>query len=95
MKKISKKVREEAIDALVSATDIVIADGNGRNVEANDPLDIDTPVDVRQLANDALSAIWRATMYRLSVDGDWLEAAALLRDGWSPGDPVYLLRGAK
>lgn len=82
MKRISKRVRAEAIEALLLEAD---TDGAAR---ASSPL-------ARALVDLALDAVWHATAYRLSLPADCLEAAALLRGDeehmpWSPGDPVYL-----
>jgi len=38
-------------------------------------------------ARAALRAVWSVAFHE-TLDVDYLEAAALLRDGWNPGDPV-------
>ncbi len=48
------------------------------------------------LAGEAFLAVFAVTWEAHWGDDDdlacrWAEAAALLRDGWRPGDPVYLL----
>lgn len=80
MKTISKKTRDEAIEALLCcASDRVV----NRHTCTDDI--VTGPTDY--VANMA----WLET-YRVLSGGDiedaYLEAAALLRDGWSPGDPV-------
>ena len=90
MKKISKKVREEAIEACLLAADWWNRDDVGEH-----------PIS-RRLVSHRVSSVAFATanaaglasLRSLDVDAEYLEAAALLRDGWSPGDPVRL-RGAK
>ena len=49
------------------------------------------------LATEAMAAVVRIG---IRVDDDvqfheWREAGGLLRDGWTPGDPVVRLRGGK
>ena len=39
------------------------------------------------LVNSACAAVWHATLH-VGEHADWIEAAALLREGWCPGDPV-------
>ncbi len=41
---------------------------------------------VSDIASDAWHAVYRAV--GASMPDKYLEAAALLRDGWNPGDPV-------
>ena len=53
-------------------------------------------VDVSSVSELAIAARWAANdcaWPALDYAGSCLEAAALLRDGWSPGDPVVRLRG--
>jgi hypothetical protein len=88
MARISKRVREEAIEALLISGD----------PESGDDASWSHPVRaVDSLVFRALEAVWTATGYRLTVEHDALEAAALLRgdakhEPWSPGDPVTLLK---
>ena len=42
---------------------------------------------VSELAADAVISVRRSLVFER-----WREAEALLRDGWCPGDPVYLLK---
>lgn len=42
-------------------------------------------------ARSALRAVWDSS-FDATLDVDYLEAAALLRDGWNPGDPVEVRR---
>lgn len=95
MRAVSKRVREEAIEGLLVCADGRITQGL-----------LLTTWDVfgRSSAERVAYAAWDATRsvgvdyYELPDGGArFLEAAALLRDGWSPGEPVHLLkrRGAK
>lgn len=90
MARISKRVREEAIEAL-----LVCADDRhmGGDLTTYDILGRGSRT--HHVADRA----WSATGGR-DLDRPWsgrdpqtryLEAAALLRDGWSPGDPVHLI----
>ena len=90
--RITKKVREEAIEACLGAHDIAsnpsmlglysagewVGDGPSASLAW----------DARAAAIEAISAYGsdKFLTYR------WLEAAALLRNGWSPGDPVECIR---
>ena len=83
--RISKRAREEAIEACLLGAD-------ARTTEARH----DVP-DAALLAwqawhvvNGAMPIEFGKTVAEACAEL-WLEAAALLRDGWSPGDPVYLL----
>jgi hypothetical protein len=89
--RISKAVREEAIEALLCCADV-------RNVGVMSYLDetFDEPAYLKpgfHLASDAYRAVERV----LPDDGSsgargyvrgLLNAAGLLLDGWNPGDPV-------
>lgn len=88
MTRISRRVREEAIDACLIAADhyVMNPEGDPRRVSGE-------PDDPTGLKSTTLSAVWAAAGYGYPIADDLLEAAALLRDGWSPGDPVRLLRG--
>jgi hypothetical protein len=77
--RISKAVREEAIEALLCCADDYLTGNDG--VDAADER-------AKNLTDSALHAVWAATQHRLHIGDDHLEAAALLIDGWSPGDPV-------
>lgn len=83
-------VREEAIEALIACAD------------ASPELPIYTVDDHLGASESAALAFWAfSAVYRLwphSLDTSvrahlhYLEAAALLRDGWCLGDPVRLVR---
>ena len=77
--KISKRTREEAINVLIldAYNDVEVIPSTCRDGRGIDRLEY-----------KALVAVWRATDYTLDDDDDCLEAAALLRDGWCPGEPV-------
>ena len=87
--RISKATREAAIDLLLAGADGEGADeGVGRDTEAIG----DERPDAVVLGDGALQALWwSAYGHDHSLAEDLLEAAALLRDGWCPGDPVHLL----
>lgn len=89
--KITKKARQEAIEQLEQFADVWI---DGQDTEAYRDHDLCT------LAYLAQDAVYGAPPYWFSCDdiGEsiayahiYLEAAALIRDGWNPGDPVELL----
>jgi hypothetical protein len=88
MARISKATREAAIDACLLAADFWLA-----------PYRIEHPHDgISRAVDDLLSSAWIAvgdahadSRFEVMCGYCWLEAAALLRDGWSPGDPVHLL----
>lgn len=80
--KISKRTREEAIEVC-----LLTADGDAEDFGASSAAE--------SLAACVVGEVWNVTRHRLSVDEDYLEAAALLRGDdehlpWSPGDAVYL-----
>lgn len=87
MKRISKKTRDQAIlicaiaasnPDLRSAYATIRRQIGGRRVHGA----------AKELAIDAWSAVWDLSEGLFYVDA---EAAALLADGWSPGDPVEVL----
>lgn len=90
--RVAKSVRDEAIEALLSCADDRIGSGRDYGVISCDLLGGDTD----RLADAAYAAVaeapWKSSPTMVT---EYLEAAALLRDGWCPGDPVVLLRGAK
>lgn len=86
MNRISKRVREEAIEALLCAADTGQMDGNTGYIDDSGPGKA-----ARRLAVAAQSSFPVLSMWSLVDDN--LEAAALLRDGWSPGEPVERIGG--
>lgn len=92
MPRVSKKTREEAIELLRCAAGFDSAHGM---IDARSWLE--PSWGSRRLASDAFDAVWRALVIQWSHVWKigWatldLEAAALLEDGWSPGDPVVRL----
>lgn len=82
MARISKAVREEAIEALLCCADTERFVVTGDLVEG----------DANRLANHAFRVVYDALVVPCIVNhGEqvlWSEAAALLADGWCPGDPV-------
>lgn len=83
--KISKAVREEAIESLSVESDYHASGAHHGDLP-------DRSDSVLNAVYIALGAVWYASEYSLDLATDCLEAAALLRDGWSPGDPVRRLR---
>ena len=93
MRRISKRVREEAIEALLIAADWHTYDRDlpgciGRHAA------VDITGFVCQLVGEAVEAV---DPFTRGMDADdaclllYLEAAFLLREGWNPGDPVEVL----
>jgi hypothetical protein len=84
VKRISKKVREEAILA------IDVASSSGLEWWPNTGADEIAPLysAADRLITKALLAFDAAVPDEGHDLTRWLEAAALLRDGWNPGDPV-------
>lgn len=84
MARITRKQREDAIEECLCRADHWTCAPDMRDAPYGDAL-----------ADKAGSAAQRA-LYDAGIPTPpadfYLEAAALLRDGWSPGDPVYLLR---
>lgn len=85
MKKISKAVREEAIEHLLCSADSYGAHGDDyarpcRSESAG------------ALVNEALAAVWD-TSHSFGIARDCAEAAGLLLDSWLPGDLVTLRMG--
>lgn len=85
--KITKKIREEAIEALLCAFD-------ARQFGHYSLLDLNRLSERWSKRACALAAITYNGFNLVSFKDDVLEAAALLRDGWSPGDPVVRIDGA-
>lgn len=87
MSGISESVREEAIEFLLVMDDVDIGFGEGRDQFA--------PSDAAfEAAHVAWTAVYEGPRWTEWTSRDiWPEAAALLRDGWCPGDPVRLLKG--
>lgn len=85
--RISKKTREAAV-----LTCAVMASEGRSTVYFDDVADDGSPE--AELARAAFMAVPAGAHFGLTdyVRLQFAEAAALLRDGWSPGDPVYLLR---
>jgi hypothetical protein len=81
VKTISKKTREEAIESLSVEADYHAAGAHQGGM-------LDRSRNAQNAVYVALGAVWYASGYSLDLATDCLEAAALLRDGWSPGDPV-------
>lgn len=80
--KISARVRAQAIELLRCAADATW-------FVACEALDLDVDCPPRVLALDAFLAASAAVQW---VNDPFLEAAALLEDGWCPGDPVEVRR---
>ncbi len=83
--RISKRVREEAIKALLCAADRCRSAG----VPAGFIDDSGPSKSARDLAIAAQNSFRILDAWSLVDDN--LNAAALLRDGWCPGDPVEVL----
>lgn len=87
--RISKRVREEAIEALLVCADDRIQTGNQWGL-VTEEFNNDREVDA--LANAAYEAAAEALVIPYvrssTMFEDYTEAASLLADGWSPGDPV-------
>lgn len=88
-KKISKKTRDLAIEGLELAANNFVA-GNTDSINLREWLDDGTP------ESDLAWAAWQVCPGGKSGGFDFgppmlAEAALLLRDGWSPGDPVVIL----
>jgi hypothetical protein len=85
VKRISKRVRDEAIWSCDVLADASIRDDIDQHEPAMAILDSSEPcywvvVSAWARCFDATGAAYSPDVY--------LEAAALLRDGWNPGDPV-------
>lgn len=83
MSRISKAVREEAIEALLCAAD------SGQTLGTGSIDDAQPGRTAWDLASAAQNSFRVLDAWSLVLDN--LNAAALLRDGWCPGDPVVLL----
>ncbi|HET9949351.1 MAG TPA: hypothetical protein VFQ22_10560 [Longimicrobiales bacterium] len=84
--KIPAAVRERAVEALRCEADechVPRLDGDPMYITEDD----DT-VD-ENLVNAVMNAVWSVLGFGGDIDTEILEAAALLEDGWSPGDPVH------
>ncbi|MBP9863395.1 MAG: hypothetical protein KBD62_35950 [Kofleriaceae bacterium] len=84
--KFSKQVREEAaVLCMISAGTQYSISGAANAIDAlpeSEALAVRTRMDVSAWA-------WRArAAWSMDYDATCIEAAALLRDGWSPGDPI-------
>jgi hypothetical protein len=91
--RISKRLREEAIEALLLCADDRTSSGEAWGLCTNE---IGVSVEADNLANAAYEAAAVALARRIPRHGstmheDYTEAAALLLDGWSPGDVVEVL----
>ena len=98
MRRVSKRVREEAIEVLecCHGSDACLSElllGNG----AVWRLAFDARHEVHLAARAAGLTLDTGASREGSeeYDGACLEAAALLRDGWTPGEKVRRLQGAK
>lgn len=91
-KKISKRVRDEAIEMLLLDADLIDRDGYMDDEDSCAFVDCARTNDpARNLAVDAFIAV----PYMFDTIGtDALEAAYLLMDGWNPGDEVVRIGGA-
>jgi len=81
--KISKRVREEA--AVLCLVGVQVG-GLWTACQIVENTSVDVPHAGRELARVAHHAVYEATSD--SYEGALVEAAALLLEGWSPGDPV-------
>ena len=85
--RISKKVREQAIEACLGAHDLLLVGGT-----VDEWLGVDRSASLAWSArNAAIDAVHREGL-GIPVPLRWLEAASLLMDGWNPGDPVEVLK---
>lgn len=91
--KISKRAREDAIEELLACADTWITNNKYPRGRVDFAMELAAQA---EMAVEHLFSDERAD--RVFVPGcpfytlvDCLEAAALLRDGWNPGDPVELL----
>jgi hypothetical protein len=85
VKRISKKVREEAILGLLCA-----AYDHAESVPVDSLQSLAMSAGVsEEVAFGLCYRAWLSVLrYVVEFDDACLEAAALLRDGWNPGDPV-------
>lgn len=80
--RISEADREEAIEVLLCCADAWIRNTWEATYTISDG-------DVERIASESYRSVFRTASRRYDDrDEIYLEAAALLRDGWSPGDPV-------
>ena len=91
-KKISRRVREEAIEACLVAHELMNMSPWSCSIRSSvdDWLGGGPSSALAWSARDAAADAIRNSSG--SWIARWLEAASLLRDGWSPGDPVEVLR---
>lgn len=91
--RISKKTREEAIVGCegVGGMRLRRVDTDTREFADDDAEQLGWAA-MRAVDDGAHGAHDETDSIHDQIGFQWLEAAALLRDGWSPGDPVYLLR---
>lgn len=80
--KISKRVREEAIEPLLCAADLTFSGVPAARGFAADHLDAETRAIC--LADDAVDRVRTVHGYLDSYAEELLEAAHLLREGWTP-----------
>lgn len=79
---INDQIREEAIFILQCCSSNV--ETTGRVMR-----DLDLSPDAEALACEAFNACWGNV--DMNGQNTLLQAESLLRDGWSPGDPIYRL----
>jgi hypothetical protein len=90
-RRIGKRTREAAIHCLEQCASDRI--GDVAYTATSEVYDAAAPNE--RLAEDTASDAWlevNRIAYELSMADKYLEAAALLRDGWNPGDPVEVRR---
>jgi hypothetical protein len=93
----SKRDRERAVEALMLCADDRTSSGVAWGLCTNE---IGVSVEADNLANAAYEVAAQALAKRKPHRGstmfeDYTEAAALLMDGWNPGDPVVPLTPPK
>lgn len=101
--RIDKRVREEAIEACEFCAALCDRPESGYGgiavMEIYSANHADEAV-AGSLACEAWCAVTGLNVHDDGESGPWwvasyLEAAALLRDGWNPGEPVRLLKGGR
>lgn len=89
---ISKRTREEAILVCeVRSCDIQLAERSSHSDRCED---LGASVHAGAVSWQAFLSVPDEIGYA-DPHAEWAEAAAILRDGWRPGDPVYLLTEEK
>jgi hypothetical protein len=83
---VSKRDRAECVEYLLCCADRRIADVYPSLTVSN------APKRIRDVLLDAYDAAAGAMGFDAPMADDYLEAAGLLRDGWSPGEPVEVRR---